>query len=120
MAPYPAGQGCGATTGGLPFEGPIPLTAVQRSKHRVAVEQGTDHSSLLANVQEQQRKLLEQLMGPEALGIVQHNISLYDPKLCHPFVAGICPHDLFTNTVSSPALYAVVQGSRAYTWVPPY
>ncbi|KWU44964.1 LUC7-domain-containing protein, partial [Rhodotorula sp. JG-1b] len=47
---------------------------------------------------EQQRKLLEQLMGPEALGIVQHNISLYDPKLCHPFVAGICPHDLFTNT----------------------
>ncbi|GAA5978533.1 hypothetical protein JCM10908_004392 [Rhodotorula pacifica] len=49
-------------------------------------------------LQEQQRKLLEQLMGPEALGIVQHNISLYDPKLCHPFVAGICPHDLFTNT----------------------
>ncbi|BGP53737.1 splicing factor [Rhodotorula sphaerocarpa] len=47
---------------------------------------------------EQQRKLLEQLMGPEALGIVQHDISLYDPKLCHPFVAGICPHDLFTNT----------------------
>lgn len=38
-------------------------------------------------------------MGPEALGIVQHDISLYDPKLCHPFVAGICPHDLFTNTV---------------------
>ncbi|GAA5834854.1 hypothetical protein JCM3766R1_003264 [Sporobolomyces carnicolor] len=47
---------------------------------------------------EQQRKLLEQLMGPEALGIVQNDVSLYDPKLCHPFVAGICPHDLFTNT----------------------
>ncbi|GAA5940992.1 Luc7p [Sporobolomyces koalae] len=47
---------------------------------------------------EQQRKILEQLMGPEALGIVQSDVSLYDPKLCHPFVAGICPHDLFTNT----------------------
>ncbi|KPV75912.1 uncharacterized protein RHOBADRAFT_35682, partial [Rhodotorula graminis WP1] len=34
----------------------------------------------------------------EALGIVTHDISLYDHKLCHPFVAGICPHDLFTNT----------------------
>ncbi|BGO97722.1 Protein LUC7 [Rhodotorula toruloides] len=52
----------------------------------------------MGRLQEQQRKLLEQLMGPEALGIVQHDISLYDPKLCHPFVAGICPHDLFTNT----------------------
>ncbi|GAA6008951.1 hypothetical protein JCM10207_004038 [Rhodosporidiobolus poonsookiae] len=52
----------------------------------------------MGRLAEQQRKLLEQLMGPEALGIVQHDISLYDPKLCHPFVAGICPHDLFTNT----------------------
>ncbi|POY70605.1 hypothetical protein BMF94_6383 [Rhodotorula taiwanensis] len=52
----------------------------------------------MGRLAEQQRKLLEQLMGPEALGIVQHNISLYDPKLCHAFVAGICPHELFTNT----------------------
>ncbi|GAA5991294.1 hypothetical protein JCM5350_005323 [Sporobolomyces pararoseus] len=52
----------------------------------------------MGRLAEQQRKLLEQLMGPEALGIVQNDISLYDPKLCHPFVAGICPHDLFTNT----------------------
>ncbi|GAA5905388.1 hypothetical protein JCM5296_003703 [Sporobolomyces johnsonii] len=52
----------------------------------------------MGRLAEQQRKLLEQLMGAEALGIVQHDISLYDPKLCHPFVAGICPHDLFTNT----------------------
>lgn len=76
------------------------------------MEQGLTTRVFPMNVQEQQRKLLEQLMGPEALGIVQHNISLYDPKLCHPFVAGICPHDLFTNTVSSPAPHAVVQGSR--------
>ncbi|GAA5912443.1 hypothetical protein JCM6882_005512 [Rhodosporidiobolus microsporus] len=52
----------------------------------------------MGRLAEQQRKLLEQLMGAEALGIVQHDISLYDPKLCHPFVSGICPHDLFTNT----------------------
>ncbi|CEQ39755.1 SPOSA6832_01311, partial [Sporobolomyces salmonicolor] len=70
----------------------------------------------MGRLAEQQRKLLEQLMGAgvpalpsvtcaaaaglvsHALGIVQHDISLYDPKLCHPFVAGICPHDLFTNT----------------------
>ncbi|GAA6052751.1 hypothetical protein JCM3770_003535 [Rhodotorula araucariae] len=52
----------------------------------------------MGRLAEQQRKLLEHLMGAEALGIVTHDISLYDPKLCHPFVAGICPHDLFTNT----------------------
>ncbi|BGP37973.1 splicing factor [Rhodotorula kratochvilovae] len=52
----------------------------------------------MGRLAEQQRKLLEQLMGAEALGIVTHDISLYDHKLCHPFVAGICPHDLFTNT----------------------
>jgi len=40
----------------------------------------------------------------EALGIVTHDISLYDHKLCHPFVAGICPHDLFTNTVRPSSL----------------
>ncbi|GAA5848658.1 hypothetical protein JCM8547_004586 [Rhodosporidiobolus lusitaniae] len=52
----------------------------------------------MGRLAEHQRKLLEQLMGPEALGIAQVEISLYDHKLCHPFVAGICPHDLFTNT----------------------
>lgn len=25
---------------------------------------------------------------------------MWDPKVCRPFVSGICPHDLFTNTVS--------------------
>ncbi|GAA5968296.1 hypothetical protein JCM11641_003800 [Rhodosporidiobolus odoratus] len=52
----------------------------------------------MGRLAEHQRKLLEQLMGPEALGITLHDISLYDPKLCHPFVAGVCPHDLFGNT----------------------
>lgn len=33
------------------------------------------------------------------MGIVQIDISMWDPKVCRPFIAGICPHDLFTNTV---------------------
>lgn len=38
-------------------------------------------------------------MGPEAMGIIQVDISMWDPKVCKPYIAGICPHDLFTNTV---------------------
>lgn len=40
-------------------------------------------------------------MGAEAMGIIQADISLWDLKACRPFICGICPHDLFTNTVSS-------------------
>ncbi|KAK4214128.1 hypothetical protein QBC37DRAFT_421766 [Rhypophila decipiens] len=45
----------------------------------------------------EQRKLLEQLMGG---GIARSNsqISLTDPKACRSYIAGNCPHDLFTNT----------------------
>ncbi|KAK4053007.1 splicing factor [Microbotryomycetes sp. JL201] len=52
----------------------------------------------LKSLREVQRKLLEQLMGAEAMGIVEHDLSLWDPKVCRAFVAGVCPHDLFTNT----------------------
>lgn len=41
-------------------------------------------------------------MGAEAMGIIQTDISMWDPKVCRPFISGICPHDLFTNTVSPP------------------
>ncbi|SCZ97696.1 BZ3500_MvSof-1268-A1-R1_Chr4-3g07381 [Microbotryum saponariae] len=47
---------------------------------------------------EVQRKLLEQLMGAESMGIVTVTPSLWDPKVCRAFVTGICTHDLFTNT----------------------
>ncbi|KAI9735162.1 MAG: splicing factor [Cirrosporium novae-zelandiae] len=50
----------------------------------------------------EQRKLLEQLMGDQLMGSTQtsrsSNLSLTDPKLCRSYLAGTCPHDLFTNT----------------------
>ncbi|MCJ1354175.1 MAG: splicing factor [Icmadophila ericetorum] len=45
----------------------------------------------------EQRKLLEQLMGAGASS--RHaQLSITDPKVCRSFLAGTCPHDLFTNT----------------------
>ncbi|KAK9464024.1 uncharacterized protein V1516DRAFT_669334 [Lipomyces oligophaga] len=49
----------------------------------------------------EQRKLLEQLMGVDALvgrASKRPEISLTDPKVCKSFLVGSCPHDLFTNT----------------------
>ncbi|KAL1898496.1 splicing factor [Sporothrix stenoceras] len=45
----------------------------------------------------EQRKLLEQLMGG---GVTSRGaqMSLNDPKVCRSYIAGTCPHDLFTNT----------------------
>ena len=45
----------------------------------------------------EQRKLLEQLMGGSASSRAAQ-LSLTDPKVCRSYVAGTCPHDLFTNT----------------------
>lgn len=45
----------------------------------------------------EQRKLLEQLMGASASTRAQQ-LSLNDPKVCRSYLAGTCPHDLFTNT----------------------
>ncbi|KAG8532816.1 uncharacterized protein KY384_002694 [Bacidia gigantensis] len=45
----------------------------------------------------EQRRLLEQLMGSGASA--QHaQLSLSDSKVCRSYLAGTCPHDLFTNT----------------------
>lgn len=44
----------------------------------------------------EQRKLLEQLMGASTTRSAQ--LSLTDPKVCRSYLAGTCPHDLFTNT----------------------
>ncbi|KAJ3028355.1 splicing factor, partial [Rhizophlyctis rosea] len=46
----------------------------------------------------EQRKLLEQLMGKEALGGTPDTIHFTDPNVCKNFLCGLCPHDLFTNT----------------------
>lgn len=45
----------------------------------------------------EQRKLLEQLMGGSAATRAAQ-LSMTDPKVCRSFIAGTCPHDLFTNT----------------------
>ncbi|KAF4452123.1 hypothetical protein FALBO_16235 [Fusarium albosuccineum] len=45
----------------------------------------------------EQRKLLEQLMGGSSSSRAAQ-LSLNDPKVCRSYLAGTCPHDLFTNT----------------------
>ncbi|KAL8372290.1 hypothetical protein RB595_001872 [Gaeumannomyces hyphopodioides] len=45
----------------------------------------------------EQRKLLEQLMGG-GIAARPSQLSLTDAKVCRSYVAGTCPHDLFTNT----------------------
>ncbi|KAI9850524.1 MAG: splicing factor [Thelocarpon superellum] len=45
----------------------------------------------------EQRKLLEQLMGAGASSR-SSQLAITDPKVCRSFLAGTCPHDLFTNT----------------------
>lgn len=45
----------------------------------------------------EQRKLLEQLMGASSTSRAAQ-LSMNDPKVCRSYIAGTCPHDLFTNT----------------------
>jgi len=45
-----------------------------------------------------QRKLLEQMMGPETMGLQDANLNWWDDKVCKNFLCGTCPHSLFTNT----------------------
>ncbi|KAF8478407.1 LUC7-domain-containing protein [Russula ochroleuca] len=52
----------------------------------------------MGRLAEMQRKLLEQMMGPEAMGIATVNLSWPDEKVCRNFLCGTCPHTLFTNT----------------------
>jgi hypothetical protein len=49
----------------------------------------------------EQRKLLEQLMGADALDprrSKREEIDLYNPKICKAFLVDVCIHDLFTST----------------------
>lgn len=49
----------------------------------------------------EQRKLLEQLMGADALesgSSRKQRLDLYDPKVCKSFLVGTCIHDLFEGT----------------------
>jgi uncharacterized membrane protein YgcG len=48
----------------------------------------------------EQRKLLEQLMGDSFTSAPSKtaNLTLTSPGVCRSYLAGTCPHDLFTNT----------------------
>lgn len=46
----------------------------------------------------EQRKLLEALMGKEALGGAPDILKYNSPNVCRNYLCGLCPHDLFTNT----------------------
>ena len=49
----------------------------------------------------EQRKLLEQLMGDSFSGPTLSktaSLTLNSPQVCRSYLAGTCPHDLFTNT----------------------
>lgn len=52
----------------------------------------------MGRLAEMQRKLLEQMMGPEAMGVANANLHWSDEKVCRNFLCGTCPHTLFTNT----------------------
>lgn len=39
------------------------------------------------------------MMGPEAMGVANANLTWSDEKVCRNFLCGTCPHTLFTNTV---------------------
>ncbi|EKM82540.1 hypothetical protein AGABI1DRAFT_111147 [Agaricus bisporus var. burnettii JB137-S8] len=52
----------------------------------------------MGRLAEMQRKLLEQMMGPEAMGVANANLHWSDDKVCRNFLCGTCPHTLFTNT----------------------
>jgi len=52
----------------------------------------------MGRLAEMQRKLLEQMMGPETMGLQNASLVWSDEKVCKNFLAGTCPHILFTNT----------------------
>ncbi|EJD34923.1 LUC7-domain-containing protein [Auricularia subglabra TFB-10046 SS5] len=52
----------------------------------------------MGRLAEMQRKLLEQMMGPEAMGLAVANFGWEDERTCRNFLCGTCPHILFTNT----------------------
>lgn len=49
--------------------------------------------------------LLQQMMGPEAMGIQPLNLDWWNEKVCRNFLFGTCLHTLFGNTVSYNGLY---------------
>ncbi len=45
------------------------------------------------------RKQLDALMGIDRNGDVKIRKNFNDPEVCKSYLVGLCPHDLFINTV---------------------
>ncbi|KAL1411380.1 splicing factor [Vanrija albida] len=52
----------------------------------------------MGKMAEMQRKLLEQMMGPEAMGFQPPNLDWWNEKVCRDYLFGTCLHDTFSNT----------------------
>ncbi|KAK8864678.1 hypothetical protein IAR55_001930 [Kwoniella newhampshirensis] len=52
----------------------------------------------MGRMAEAQRRLLEQMMGPEAMGIQPVQLDWWNEKVCRNFLFGTCPHLIFGNT----------------------
>ncbi|KAL7415869.1 hypothetical protein BDY24DRAFT_337756 [Mrakia frigida] len=52
----------------------------------------------MGRLAEAQRKLLEQMMGAESMGIIKVKLHFSDDKVCKNYLCGTCPHIVFTNT----------------------
>ncbi|KAK4686541.1 RNA-binding protein Luc7-like 2, partial [Tremellales sp. Uapishka_1] len=52
----------------------------------------------MGKMAEVQKRLLEQMMGPEAMGIQPINVDWWNEKVCRNFLFGTCPHLIFGNT----------------------
>ena len=48
------------------------------------------------------------MMGPEAMGVANANLHWQDEKVCRNYLCGICPHVLFTNTVSLKTYFLII------------
>jgi hypothetical protein len=48
---------------------------------------------------DEMRKQLDALMGTDRNGDIAGKKSFTDPEICKYYLAGLCPHDLFINTV---------------------
>ena len=73
----------------------------------------------MGRLAEMQRKLLEQMMEPEAMGATNANLVWSDEKVCRNFLCGTCPHVLFTNTKIDLRPCELVLYCRLWKWLAP-
>ena len=50
--------------------------------------------------------LVQQMMGPEAMGVQVVSLDWWSEKVCRNFLFGTCPHLIFGNTVSERACHS--------------